>query len=291
MSDAGAKTFFLTLLEFPSVKSVVEEAFSKLSKDVQDALRRQCFGDALIALDSLIYSYLYKSIACCPRVRGRESRDVQVLRRRVRLGIVALGMYVAQAMLDKWSEVSEELRKRLYDAVNDERAVEESLEGVKSRLQLIVAELATLYTYLYNGKNIVLLGMPRHVISLEHQAIEVGSFIDVETLTMVRVTPLRSSLGVEKADLVTLVTTAKLPVTLAVPRYGADSAKEAIDENVIAVEHYTLSAHGGRVALVHDLKRELKAVIEEELKPLMQGIPLLRRNAMDYIKNPSLFST
>ena len=67
--------------------------------------------------------------------------------------------------------------------------------------------------------------------------------------------------------------------------------KEAIDEGVITVEHYTLSAHGGRVALVHDLKRELKAVIEEELKPLMQGIPLLRRNAMDYIKNPSLFST
>jgi len=56
-----------------------------------------------------------------------------------------------------------------------------------------------------------------------------------------------------------------------------------IDNNGIVVELYVLAVAGRKPPWIKH-KEDLKAPIEEELRPFMQDTALLRRNAKDYLK-------
>jgi predicted membrane-bound dolichyl-phosphate-mannose-protein mannosyltransferase len=107
--------------------------------------------------------------------------------------------------------------------------------------------------------------------------------IDIETLSFVEVKANRATVRQHKGDLLSIMINTRLPVAIAVPRYRVDIETGQIDENGIVVEFYTLGSARGRV-WIEPAEKSLEADIENELKPLMQNITLLRENADDYRK-------
>ena len=73
----------------------------------------------------------------------------------------------------------------------------------------------------------------------------------------------------------------RLPVAIAVPRYRVD--EKAVEDEIV-VELYVLSMEKRDIRNIYiNKEKELEAKIEDELKPLLQGITLLRNNAENYL--------
>jgi hypothetical protein len=102
-------------------------------------------------------------------------------------------------------------------------------------------------------------------------------------LTLVEVKANRAKVKKHKGSLLSLMINMRLPVAIAVPRYRVDIETGQIDENCIVVEFYTLGSARGKV-WIEPAEKSLEAYIENELKPLMQNVTLLRENSDDYRK-------
>ncbi len=77
----------------------------------------------------------------------------------------------------------------------------------------------------------------------------------------------------------------RLPVAIAVPRYRVNENTGVPVEDSIVVEFYKLYMERRNIRYIHiEKERELEARVEDELKPLMQGIKLLEENANDYLR-------
>jgi hypothetical protein len=102
-------------------------------------------------------------------------------------------------------------------------------------------------------------------------------------LTFIEVKANRAAVEQYKGDLLSLIINAGLRAAIAVPGYRVDIKAGQIDENGIVVEFYTLGSARGKV-WIEPAERSLEADIENELKPLMQNITLLKENAEDYLQ-------
>jgi hypothetical protein len=151
-------------------------------------------------------------------------------------------------------------------------------------LQTTIAELSVLYVYLYNERPVMPLGFMQHLVTLGTKGPTLGDMIDIETLTFIEVKAKRATVRQYKGDLISLMINTRLPVAIAVPRYRVDIGTDQIDENGIVVEFYTLGSVPGKVWIKPVEEKSLEAGIENELKPLMQNITLLRENAKDYLQ-------
>jgi len=127
------------------------------------------------------------------------------------------------------------------------------------------------------------LGFMQHLVTLGTKGPTLGDMIDIETLTFVEVKANRAKVRQHKGDLLSLMINTRLPVAIAVPRYRVYIETDQIDDNGIVVEFYTLGSARGKV-WIEPAKKSLEADVENELKPLMQNITLLRENADDYRK-------
>jgi hypothetical protein len=123
----------------------------------------------------------------------------------------------------------------------------------------------------------------QHLVTLGTKGPTLGDMIDIETLTFIEVKANRVTVRQHKGDLLSLMINTRLPVAIAVPRYRVYIETDQIDDNGIVVEFYTLGSARGKV-WIEPAKKSLEADIENELKPLMQNITLLRENADDYRK-------
>ena len=209
------------------------------------------------------------------------------LRRRMKLAWIAHNINAIQNLLDNWSKLETELRdwyKREGRQYREQDDFEDFLTFLKGYLQTSIAELAVLYVYLYRDKSIMPLGFMQHLVTLGASGPTLGDFIDIETLTFIEVKAVRPETGsgwVFRNDLLSLTINTRLPSAVAVPRYGIKEGE--IDESDVVVEFYVLKMMGKRKPWVeHD--RDLDAPVEEELRPLMGGITLLRDNATELLK-------
>jgi predicted membrane-bound dolichyl-phosphate-mannose-protein mannosyltransferase len=75
----------------------------------------------------------------------------------------------------------------------------------------------------------------------------------------------------------------RLPVAVAVSRYRVDIKANQPDENGIVVEFYTSGSVRGK-AWIEPAEKNLEADVENELKPLMLNITLLKENADNYLQ-------
>jgi hypothetical protein len=218
-------------------------------------------------------------------------RDIQygpedkVLRRRVKLGWIAYNINAAQKLLDNWNGLEKELLDWYHSAGRRYRGEEDFkdfIDFLQKYLQTTIAELSVLYVYLYNDRPAMPLGFMQHLVTLGTKGPTLGDMIDVETLTFIEVKANRKALRQRlrrsqyKSDLLSLIINAGLRAAIAIPRYR-------IDENGTVVEFYTLGSARGKV-WIEPAERSLEADIENELKPLMQNITLLKENAEDYLQ-------
>jgi len=128
------------------------------------------------------------------------------------------------------------------------------------------------------------LGFMQHLVTLGASGPTLGDFIDIETLTFIEVKAVRPKAGsgwVFRNDLLSLTINTRLPSAVAVPRYGIKEGE--VDESNIVVEFYVLKMMGKRKPWV-EYDRDLDAPVEEELRPLMGGVTLLRDNATELLK-------
>ncbi len=256
----------LSLLELKVVRRAYAESYKLLSSDVREALKGY-LGDSYLSLDLLLCMYPYRNLQYGPKGK----RNVK-LRKRMKLAWIAHNMYAAQRLLDQWSQVEQELR--------EQRLGEDFIGFLQRYLQTVIAELAVLYVYLYNGRAIMPLGFMQHVVTLGPSGPALGDFIDIETLTFIEV---KSRRGKFYSDLLSLAINTRLPSAVAIPRYKVDNGKHSIDKSTIVVDIYTLAA-AGENRWINRKYEYLKAPIEDELKPLMQNISVLEENARDYLQ-------
>ena len=162
------------------------------------------------------------------------------------------------------------------------RHYKEFINFLHGYLQTATAELAVLYVYLHLNRPIMPLGFMQHLVTLGPSGPTLGDLIDIGTLTFIEVKSRRP--GKQYGfDLLSLTINTRLPSAVAIPRYKVDTVRGKVDKNAIVVELYTLAAAGRRKPWVEH-KEDLEAPIENELKPLMQNIPLLEDNAWSYLK-------
>ena len=164
----------------------------------------------------------------------------------------------------------------------DEKTFRDFTNFLHGYLQTTIAELAVLYVYLYHNKPIMPLGFMQHLVTLGPSGPSLGDLIDIETLTFIEVKSRRPGKQY-RSDILSLTINTRLPSAVAIPRYRVDAARGEVDRNAIVVELYTLAVAGRRRPWV-EYKGGLEALIEDELKPLMQNISLLEDNASDYLK-------
>jgi hypothetical protein len=255
----------LSLAELEIVRRAYAESYKLLPSDVRDALKWY-LGDSYLSLDLLLCMYPYRNLQYGPK--GKVE-----LRRRMKLGWIAHNMYAAQRLLNQWSQVEQELRKQSLSV--------DFIRFLHNYLQTTIAELAVLYVYLYNGRAIMPLGFMQHVVTLGPSGPALGDFIDIETLTFIEVKSRRDNY---KPDLLSLAINTRLPSAVAIPRYKVDKEKRSIDKSTIVVDLYTLAVAGRKRPWITRKDEYLKAPIEDELKPLMQNIPILEENARDYLQ-------
>ena len=265
----------LFLPELEIVRASYQDSYKLLPKDIQQAFNKEYLSDICHSLDLLLCMYPYRDLQYGPRWK-RE------LRRRMKLAWVAHNINAVQRLLNNWNKVESELRE-WYKGEGHQYREQKDFEGflkfLKGYLKTSIAELAVLYVYLYHDKPIMPLGFMQHLVTLGASGPTLGDFIDIETLTFIEVKavkPETASGRVFKNDLLSLTINTRLPSAVAVPRYGVKEGE--IDETSVVVEFYILKMMGKKKPWVeHD--RDLAAPIEEELRPLMRGIKLLRDNA------------
>jgi hypothetical protein len=155
-------------------------------------------------------------------------------------------------------------------------------------LNALIAELSVLYVYLYNDKPVMPLGFMQHLVTMRSSGPTLGDLIDIETLTFIDVKSYRSRISEKaeevKSELLSLMINTRLPVAIAVPRYRVDEKAGKPVEDGIVVELYVLRMEKRNVRNLYiNKEKELEAKIEDELKPLLQDITLLRNNAVNYL--------
>ena len=216
------------------------------------------------------------------------------LRRRVKLGWIAYNIHVAQKLLNDWSKLEEELWEwynsegrqcQMHELFRDEAGFKKNfIDFLKNYLNATIAELSVLYVYLYNDKPVMPLGFMQHLVTMGPSGPTLGDLIDIETLTFIEVKSDRSKVKQLRSELLSLMINTRLPVAIAVPRYRVDENTGEPVEDSIVVELHVLRMEKRDIKNIHiDKGRELEAKIEDELKPLLQGITLLRNNANNYL--------
>jgi len=268
------------LFDLDVVKKAYEESYRLLPADIQDNIRENYLYDVWHSIDLLLCMMPYRDVQY-----GPESRK---LRRRMKLGWIAYNINATQKLLDSWNDLEKELWNWYHSVghrYRGEKDFKDFLDFLQKYLQTTIAELSVLYVYLYNNKPVMPLGFMQHLVTLGTRGPTLGDMIDIETLTFVEVKANRVAVrrGQYKGDLLSLMVNTRLPVAIAVPRYRVNVETGQIDENGIVIEFYTLGSAHGKVWL-ELAKRSLEADIENELKPLMQNITLLRDNANNYLQ-------
>jgi len=205
----------------------------------------------------------------------------------MKLSWVAYNINAAQKLLSNWDSLEKELLdwyRNIGHQYRSEDVFKEFTGFLQNYLQTTIAELSVLYVYLYNDRPVMPLGFMQHLVTvtLGTKGPTLGDMIDIETLTFIEVKAKRATVRQYMGDLLSLMINTRLPVAIAVPRYRVNKSTSQIDENGIVVELYTLSSVPGRVWIKH--VKNLEAGIENELKPLMQNITLLRENAENYLQ-------
>jgi hypothetical protein len=220
-------------------------------------------------------------------------RDIQYgpkgkeLRRRMKLSWVAYNINAIQKLFNNWDSLEKELwnwYRNVGHQYRSEDVFKEFTGFLQNYLQTTIAELSVLYVYLYNDRPVMPLGFMQHLVTLGTKGPTLGDMIDIETLTFIEVKSNRATVRQYKGDLLSLMINTRLPAAIAVPRYRVNKSTSQIDENGIVVELYTLSSARGKVWIEHVEEKNLEADIENELKPLMQNITLLRENAENYLQ-------
>jgi hypothetical protein len=213
----------------------------------------------------------------------------------MKLGWIAYNIHVAQKLLDNWSNLEKELWEwydskgcqcRVHELYKDEDSFKKNfINFLSNYLNATVAELSVLYVYLYDEKPVMPLGFMQHLVTMGPSGPTLGDLIDIETLTFIDVKSDRSKVKQLKGDLLSLMINTRLPVAIAVPRYRVNENTGVPVEDSIVVEFYKLYMERRNIRYIHiEKERELEARVEDELKPLMQGIKLLEENANDYLK-------
>jgi hypothetical protein len=216
------------------------------------------------------------------------------LRELIKLGWIAYNIHVAQKLLNAWSNLEGELWEwynskgrqcRVHEWYRDEKGFRKNFVNfLNNYLNALVAELSVLYVYLYNKKPVMPLGFMQHLVTMGPSGPTLGDLIDIETLTFIDVKSDRSRAKQLKSDLLSLMINTRLPVAIAVPRYRVDEKAGRPVEDGIVVEVYALHMEKRDIRNIRiKYEKELEAKIEDELKPLLQGITLLRINAENYL--------
>lgn len=279
----------LFLFDLDVVQRVYAESYRLLPEDVRRVLEDKklgYFGDVYHSLDLLLCMHAYRDLQYGPK----GVKNAPELRRRVKLGWIAYNINAAQKLLDQWNQLEEELWKWYEDEGNryrDKETFEDFIDFLHGYIQTTIAELAVLYVYLYNNKVTMPLGFMQHPVTLGPSGPALGDFIDIETLTFIEVKSQRlNKLNYKyyRSYLLSLAINTRLPSAIAVPRYKVDKQRGLIDDSNIVVEFYTLAAAGNKQWIEHNENKYLEAPIDDELKPLMQNIPILKYNAEDYLK-------
>ena len=274
----------ILLFDLEVVRRIYAESYRLLPSDAREALedsKSGYLGDVWRSLDLLLCMHAYRDLQYGPK----GSRKTAWLRRRMKLAWIAYNMYAAQKLLDQWNRLERELWKwyeskgHLY---RDKETFREFINFLHGYLQTTIAELAVLYVYLYLNRSIMPLGFMQHLVTLGPSGPTLGDLIDIETLTFIEVKSRRpgKQYGL---DLLSLTINTRLPSAVAIPRYKVDTVRGEVDKNAIVVELYTLTVAGRRKPWVKH-KGDLEAQIEDEIKPLIQNIPLLEDNAWSYLK-------
>jgi len=268
------------LFDLDTVRKVYEESYRLLPADIQDNIKESYLYDVWHSIDLLLCMMPYRDIQYGPK--GKE------LRRRMKLSWIAYNINAAQKLLSNWNSLEKELWNWYHSIGHQyrgEKDFKDFISFLHDYLQATIAELSVLYVYLYNDRPVMPLGFMQHLVTLGTKGPTLGDMIDIETLTFVEVKANRATVRQRwyKDDLLSLMINTRLPVAIAVPRYRVNINIDQVDENGIVVEFFTLRSVPGKVWL-EPAKRSLEADIENELKPLMQNITLLRENADDYRK-------
>jgi hypothetical protein len=275
-------TIFLFNLDI--VKKTYEESYRLLPIDVQENIKENYLHDIWHSIDLLLCMMPYRDIQYGPKGKGPGGKK---LRRRMKLSWVAYNINAIQKLLDNWGSLEKELWDWYYSVGHQYRSEDKFKEFtgfLQNYLQTTIAELSVLYVYLYNDRPVMPLGFMQHLVTMGPSAPTLGDMIDIETLTFIEVKSNRARVKEFKKDLLSLTINTRLPAAIAVPRYRVNKNTSQIDENGIVVELYTLSSVPGKVWIEHVEEKNLEADIENELKPLMQNITLLRKNAKNYLQ-------
>ncbi len=278
-------TLFLAQLDV--VKRAYSSSYKLIPRDLKEAFCAKDTGylsDVYHSLDLLLCMLPYRDLQYGPK----GGRGAPELRRRMKLAWIAYNIRASQELLNHWGLLERELwewyEKEGYN-YRSEKAFKDFIDFLKGYVQTTVAELAVLYVYLYHDKPIMPLGFMQHLVTSGPSGPTLGDLIDIETLTFVEIKSRRPA-GQYKADLISLTVNTRLPSAVAIPRYEVDIKRREVDENYIVAEFYKLAVAGRRAPwIVH--WRNLKAPVEEELKPLMQNIAVLRENAEYYLAEKS----
>jgi len=267
------------LLDLDIVKKTYEESYRLLPLDVQENIKENYLHDIWHSIDLLLCMMPYRDIQYGPK--GKE------LRRRMKLSWVAYNINAIQKLFNNWDSLEKELwnwYRNVGHQYRNEDVFKEFTGFLQNYLQTTIAELSVLYVYLYNDRPVMPLGFMQHLVTLGTKGPTLGDMIDIETLTFIEVKSNRATVRQYKGDLLSLMINTRLPAAIAVPRYRVNKSTSQIDENGIVVELYTLSSVPGKVWIEHVEEKNLEAGIENELKPLMQNITLLRENAENYLQ-------
>jgi hypothetical protein len=228
----------------------------------------------------------------------KGGKELVKLRRRVKLGWIAYNIHVAQKLLNDRSNLERELLRwynskgrqcRVHKSFIDEESFRKNfINFFNNYLNALIPELSALYVYLYNDKPVMPLGFMQHLVTMGSSGPTLGDLIDIETLTFIDVKSYRSRIIEKpeevKSELLSLMINTRLPVAIAVPRYRVDEKAGKPVEDGIVVELYVLRMEKRNIRNIYIKKeKELEAEIEDELKPLLQGITLLRNNAENYL--------
>ena len=279
----------LFLFELDIVQRAYAESYRLLPEDTRRVLEDKklgYFGDVYRSLDLLLCMHAYRDLQYGPK----RVKNAPEIRKHVKLGWIAYNMNAAQKLLDQWSQLEEELWKWYEDEGNryrDRKTFKDFIDFLHGYIQTTIAELAVLYVYLYKNKVIMPLGFMQHPVTLGPSGPALGDFIDIETLTFIEVKSQRlnkTNYKYYKSYLLSLAINTRLPSAIAVPRYKVDKQRGLIDDSNIVVEFYTLASAGNKQWIEHNENKYLEAPIDDELKPLMQNISILKYNAKDYLR-------
>ena len=262
--------------------------------DLQQAIMDWYLCDLYHSIDLFLCMLPYRDLQYGPK----GGKELVKLRRRVKLGWIAYNIHVAQKLLNDRSNLERELLEwynskgrqcRVHKSFIDEESFRKNfINFFNNYLNALISELSALYVYLYNDKPVMPLGFMQHLVTMGSSGPTLGDLIDIETLTFIDVKSYRSRIIEKpeevKSELLSLMINTRLSIAIAVPRYRVDEKAGKPVEDGIVVELYVLRMEKRNIRNIYIKKeKELEAEIEDELKPLLQGITLLRNNAENYL--------